>query len=102
MENDELTSLIGKINPDDDSVILLLKIILVTSCQLLSTLICEHYFQPSLQLSYCEKVFRPGNSTTNQLLYRLDEIHQFFDSTEYFFVRALFVDISKAFDESLN
>ena len=43
--------------------------------------------------------FRPGDSTTNQLLYLVDEIHQAFDSTESFEVRAVFLDISKAFDK---
>ena len=43
--------------------------------------------------------FRPGDSTTNQLLYLVDEIHQGFDSAECFEVRAVFLDISKAFDK---
>ena len=43
--------------------------------------------------------FRPGDSTTNQLLYLLDEIHQAFDSTKSLEVRAVFLDISKAFDK---
>ena len=43
--------------------------------------------------------FRPGYSTTNQLLYLLDEIHQAFESTESLEVRAVFLDISKAFDK---
>jgi len=43
--------------------------------------------------------FRPGDSTTNQLLYLVDEIHKAFDCTESFEVRAVFLDISKAFDK---
>ena len=43
--------------------------------------------------------FRPGDSTTNQLLYLLDEIHQAFDSTKSLEVRTVFLDISKAFDK---
>ena len=43
--------------------------------------------------------FRPGGSTTNQLLYLLDEINQAFDITKSFEVRAVFLDISKAFDK---
>ena len=43
--------------------------------------------------------FRPGDSTTNQLLYLLDEIHQAFDNIESYEVRAVFLDISKAFDK---
>ena len=42
--------------------------------------------------------FRPGDSTTNQLLYLLDEIHQAFDSTKFLEVRTVFLDISKTFD----
>ena len=43
--------------------------------------------------------FRPGDSTTNQLLYLGDEIHHAFDSPESLEVRAVFLDISKAFDK---
>jgi len=43
--------------------------------------------------------FRPGDSTTNQLLYFIDEIHQAFDCMESFEVRSVFLDISKAFDK---
>ena len=43
--------------------------------------------------------FRPGDSTTNQLLYLVDEIHQAFDSAECFEVRTVFLDISLAFDK---
>ena len=43
--------------------------------------------------------FRPGDSTTNQLLYLLDEIHQAFDCTKSLEVRTVFLDISKAFDK---
>ena len=43
--------------------------------------------------------FRPGDFTTNQLLYLLDEIQQAFDSTKSFEIRTVFVDISKAFDK---
>ena len=41
--------------------------------------------------------FRPGDSTTNQLIDFVNEIHQAFDSTKYFEVCAIFLDISKAF-----
>ena len=43
--------------------------------------------------------FRPGDSTTNQLLFLIDEIHQAFDCTQSFEVRSVFLDISKAFDK---
>ena len=43
--------------------------------------------------------FHPGDSTTNQLLYLLDEINQAFDSTKSFEVRTVFLDISRAFDK---
>ena len=41
----------------------------------------------------------PGDSTTNQLLYLLDEIHSALDSPEGYEVLAVFLDISKAFDK---
>ena len=43
--------------------------------------------------------FRPGDSTTNQLLYLVNEIHKAFDDPKYLEVRAVFLDISKAFDK---
>ena len=43
--------------------------------------------------------FRPGDSTTNQLLFLVDEIRQAFEDTKSLEVRAVFLDISKAFDK---
>ena len=43
--------------------------------------------------------FRPGDSTTNQLLYLVNEIHEAFESPKSLEVRAIFLDISKAFDK---
>ena len=43
--------------------------------------------------------FRPSDSTTNQLLDLVDTIHQSFDSSPTLEVRAVFMDISKAFDK---
>ena len=43
--------------------------------------------------------FRHSDSTTNQLIDLVDEIHQAFDSTKSLEVRAVFLDISKAFDK---
>ena len=43
--------------------------------------------------------FRPGDSTTNQLLDLVDTIHQSFDATPTLEVRAVFLYISKAFDK---
>ena len=41
--------------------------------------------------------FRPGDPTTNQLIDPVNEIHHAFDSTKSLGVRAVFLDISKAF-----
>ena len=41
--------------------------------------------------------FRPGDSTTNQLLYLVNEIHKAFNDPKSLEVRAAFIDISKAF-----
>ena len=46
-----------------------------------------------------QSVFRPGNSTTNQLLYLVNEIHQAFENAKSLEVPAVFLDISKAFDK---
>ena len=43
--------------------------------------------------------FRPDDSATNQLLFLVDEIHQPFDDRNSLEVRAVFLDISKAFDK---
>ena len=43
--------------------------------------------------------FRPGDSTTNQLLYLGNEIHQAFEDPKFLEVRAVFLDISKTFDK---
>ena len=43
--------------------------------------------------------FRPGNSMTNRLLYLVKEIHKAFDDPKSLEVRAVFLDISKAFDK---
>ena len=43
--------------------------------------------------------FRPGDSTTNQLLDLIDSIRQSFDASPPLEVRAVFMDISKAFDK---
>ena len=42
--------------------------------------------------------FRPGDSTINQLLYLINEIHEAFDNPKSMEVRAIFHDVSKAFD----
>ena len=42
--------------------------------------------------------FHPGDSTRNQLLYLVNEIHQAFESPNSLEVCAVFLDISKAFD----
>ena len=43
--------------------------------------------------------FRPGDSTTNQLLFLIDEIHRAFEDRYSLETRAGFLDISKAFDK---
>ena len=57
------------------------------------------YLHTNNLLTKNQSGFRPGDSTTNQLLYLLDEIHHAFDSTKFFEVRTVFLDISKAFDK---
>ena len=43
--------------------------------------------------------FRPRDSATNQLLGRVDTIHRSFETLPSLEVRAIFLDISKAFDK---
>ena len=43
--------------------------------------------------------FRPGDSTVNQLLDLVNDIHMSFDKSKSLEVRAVFLDISKAFDK---
>ena len=43
--------------------------------------------------------FIPGDSTTNQLLYLINIIHEAFDDPKSLEVRAVFLDLSKAFDK---
>ena len=43
--------------------------------------------------------FSPGDSTTNQLLYLVKEIHQAFENPKSLELRAVFLDISKTFDK---
>ena len=43
--------------------------------------------------------FRPRDSCSNQLLDLIDTIHKSFDATPTLEVRAVFMDISKAFDK---
>ena len=58
-----------------------------------------NYLHSNSLITKNQSGFRPGDSTTNQLLYLVDEIHQAFDCTEFLEVRAVFLDISKAFDK---
>ena len=43
--------------------------------------------------------FVPGDSCTNQLLFLVNEIHEAFENKSSLEVRAVFLDISKAFDK---
>ena len=134
MENDEIISIIRKINPNkttgpggisgkmfmlcEESVILPLQIIFTN---ILSTSIYSDLWKlanvaPIFKKCKVEKIifnslytylhmnniinnnqsgFRPGDSTTNQRLYLLDEINQAFGSTKSFEVRTVFLDQSR-------
>ena len=50
-------------------------------------------------ISKTQSGFRPGDSTTNQLIELVNDIRPAFDSTKSLEVRAIFLDISKAFDK---
>ena len=55
------------------------------------------YLNTNNLLTTNQSGFRPGDSTTNQLLYLVNEIHQAFENPKSLEVRAVFLDISKAF-----
>ena len=57
------------------------------------------YLNTNKLITKNQSCFRPGDSTTNQLLYLVNEIHQAFEDPKFLEVRAVFLDISKAFDK---
>ena len=58
-----------------------------------------NYFNTNNLITKNQSGFRPGDSTTNQLLYLINEIHEAFEHPNSLEVRAVFLDISKAFDK---
>ena len=57
------------------------------------------FFDSNSLITPNQSGFRPGDSTTNQLLYLINEIHKSFDNPNSLEVRAVFLDMSKAFDK---
>ena len=57
------------------------------------------YFNGNNLITKNQSGFRPGDSTTNQQLYLVNEIHQAFENPKSLEIRAIFLDISKAFDK---
>ena len=56
-------------------------------------------------ITHNQSGFRPGDSTINQLLYLISEIYESFEHPRNLEVRAVFLDISKAFgmtDSNIN
>ena len=58
-----------------------------------------HYLNSNNLITRNQSGFRPDDSTPNQLLFLVDEIHQAFEDRNSLEVRAVFLDISKAFDK---
>ena len=58
-----------------------------------------NYFHTNNLITNNQSGFRPGDSTTNQLLFLINEIHEAFENPKVLEVRAVFLDISKAFDK---
>ena len=54
-----------------------------------------NYFQSNNLITKKQSGFRPGDSATNQLI----DIHRSLDKKDFLEVRAVFLDISKAFDK---
>ena len=59
----------------------------------------QFFFTKTNLITKHQSGFRPGDSTINQLIDLIDTIHQSFDSSPTLEVRAVFMDISKAFDK---
>ena len=76
--------------------------LLPISGKIIEKIIFNHlylYLHTNKLITKNQSGFRPRDSTTNQLIYLIDEIHKAFDCTESFEVRSVFLDISKAFDK---
>ena len=76
--------------------------LLPISGKILEKIIFNHlysYLITNKLITTNQSSFRPGDSATNQLLYLVDQIHQAFDNTKCFEVRAVFLDISETFDK---
>ena len=57
------------------------------------------FFSHNDMITKNQSGFRPSDSTTNQLLYLVNEIHEAFENPKCLEVRSVFLDISKAFDK---
>ena len=57
------------------------------------------YLNNKSLITHNQSGFRPGDSTTNPLLFLVNENHEAFEDQKSLEVRAVFLDISKAFDE---
>ena len=56
-----------------------------------------NYFNANNLITTNQSGFRPGDSTTNQLLYLATEIHEAFENPKSLEIRAVFLDVSKPF-----
>ena len=65
--------------------------------KLLFDVIYDHLSKHELKSSH-QSGFRPGESTINQLLLIAHNIYRAFDETPSREIRAIFLDLSKAFD----
>ena len=59
----------------------------------------NHLNSINLIISNNQSGFRPGYSTTNQLIDLVNDVHKSFDYKKSLEVRAICLDISKAFDK---
>ena len=73
-----------------------------TSAKIYENVLFKHlynYVQSNNLINKKQSGFRPGDSTTNQLIDLVNEIQQSFHSKGALEVRPVFLDISKAFDK---
>ena len=71
----------------------------VKSLRKLSSTSYTVFFTANDLITKNQSGFRSGDSTTNQLLTLVNEIHNSFDNRNCIEVRSVFLDISKAFDK---
>ena len=59
----------------------------------------DNYLVSNNLITSNQSGFRPQDSTVNQLIHLINDIHKSFDNRKFLETRAVFLDICKAFDK---